>query len=211
MLPNDGAADVTPIGIDQLVVLVPRPDVEPGEVTLTVYDAKDETEFCSLDLDDGGVVEFLDWTETNAGTFSASEGTALLINLGAALEADHNYYVLADEGWLTIPEQGVRSKAITSKSIWTIRVGDFGIDFDAEQNEVSVGQTVKIPCILGVADKVKVSVSPKNAAKLEEDELSQDGDISITFEKRGDITINIEFKDAKGNVISGTDSLFRCR
>jgi len=199
------------MGIDRLMVLVPRVGVEPGEATLTVFDAKDESEFCSIDLDDGGAVEFLDWTEANDGAFGADEGTALLINLGAPLEADHNYYIQAEEGWLTIPEESVSAKAVTGKNTWTVRVGDFGIEFDSDENEVAAGETISIPCTLGAADQLEIKASPKKSVTIEEDKLSQDGDAVIRFDERGNITVSFEFKDGKGGVISRVDQVFRCR
>ena len=211
LLPNNGANGVSCMGIDQLTVLVPRVGVEPGEVTLTVFDAKDGSEFCSIDLDDSGAVEFLDWAKANDGTFSADEGTALLINLGAPLEADHNYYIQAEEGWLTIPEESVSAKAVTGKNTWTVRVGDFGIEFDSDENEVAVGETLSIPCTLGAADRLEIKASPKKSVTIEEDKLSQDGDAVIRFDERGNITVSFEFKDEKGGVISEVDQVFRCR
>ncbi|MCM0706288.1 hypothetical protein NBH08_15400 [Faecalicatena sp. BF-R-105] len=211
LLPNNGANEVSCMGIDRLMVLVPRVGVEPGEATLTVFDAKDESEFCSIDLDDGGAVEFLDWTEANDGAFGADEGTALLINLGAPLEADHNYYIQAEEGWLTIPEESVSAKAVTGKNTWTVRVGDFGIEFDSDENEVAAGETISIPCTLGAADQLEIKASPKKSVTIEEDKLSQDGDAVIRFDERGNITVSFEFKDGKGGVISRVDRVFRCR
>ena len=211
LLPNNGANEVSCMGIDRLMVLVPRVGVEPGEATLTVFDAKDESEFCSIDLDDGGAVEFLDWTEANDGAFGADEGTALLINLGAPLEADHNYYIQAEEGWLMIPEESVSAKAVTGKNTWTVRVGDFGIEFDSDENEVAAGETISIPCTLGAADQLEIKASPKKSVTIEEDKLSQDGDAVIRFDERGNITVSFEFKDGKGGVISRVDRVFRCR
>ena len=211
LLPNNGANEVSCMGIDRLMVLVPRVGVEPGEATLTVFDAKDESEFCSIDLDDGGAVEFLDWTEANDGAFGADEGTALLINLGAPLEADHNYYIQAEEGWLTIPEESVSAKAVTGKNTWTVRVGDFGIEFDSDENEVAAGETISSPCTLGAADQLEIKASPKKSVTIEEDKLSQDGDAVIRFDERGNITVSFEFKDGKGGVISRVDRVFRCR
>ena len=211
LLPNNGANEVSCMGIDRLMVLVPRVGVEPGEATLTVFDAKDESEFCSIDLDDGGAVEFLDWTEANDGAFGADEGTALLINLGAPLEADHNYYIQAEEGWLTIPEESVSAKAVTGKNTWTVRVGDFGIEFDSDENEVAAGETISIPCTLGAADQLEIKALPKKSVTIEEDKLSQDGDAVIRFDERGNITVSFEFKDGKGGVISRVDRVFRCR
>lgn len=211
LLPNDDANSVTPMGLDQLMVLIPRAGVEPGDTTLTVYDTRSGEEYCSVDLDDKGVVEYLDWSSYNGGFFESSEGTALLINLDTELKADRNYHILAEEGWLTIPELNINSKGIDSKNTWVIRVGDFGIEFDSENNEVSVGATVAIPCTLGAANRLEVTASPKKSVTIKDNKFTSDGDALLTFEERGNITVTFTFFDGSGNELTGIEQLFKCR
>lgn len=176
---------------DVLGMYLPREDIELGEGMAHVYEKVEgedkPVEVCAIDFSDPASVEIRDMSEGELTDLIWGGGTCVEMHLPKSLafgDADHQYYVLMDEGCYTAADGALKSISITSEDAWIpVISGDYGVSglyyLDAEL-PVDEGEIVEddeeIEVIEGITDVVIETPEDEEGEDAEEDAEAEDAE-----------------------------------
>lgn len=187
------------MGMDQILILLPRTDVTGGPGRLTLNREDDSSEIQQIAFDNQAV-QFLPMTKQELSDMGWEMGTKVSITFDEMLTSG-SYAVEMEEGCILAPNFDIKSPAYTD--VWSFQVAEYGIaggDYSSgDSYHAKVGDTVSLQIALGgEAAECRLQITPENAAETETYELFENGTFHIAFTQPGDIVYSVFFYNAQG-------------
>ena len=191
-----------PAGINMLTVSFSREDLIAGSGTLTVSDSADGTTQ-TVAMNDISRVAVEPMAEEALAKLGWTSGYQAKILLDESLEADAQYYVtLSQDAFET--QDGIGTTEATDGAGWQIQTASCGFNLSQPIDGVKTGETVYGQMLLGDSGAVYAAIENADDSQVtfEQTEFSEDGSIAATFWQTGDVSFDVSFYDADGNLIN---------
>ena len=191
-----------PAGINMLTVSFPREDLIAGSGTLTVSNNADGSTQ-TIAMNDTSKVTVEPMTESALAKLGWTSGYQAKILLNESLAADTQYYVtLSQDAFET--KDGIGTTEATDGAGWQIQTASCGFNLSQPIEGVKTGETVYGQMLLGDSGAVYAAIENADASQVtfEQTEFSEDGSIEATFWQTGDVSFDVSFYDADGNLMN---------
>ena len=197
---SNGYAAV-PAGINMLTVRF-QEDLIAGSGTLTVSNSADGTAQ-TIFMNDTSKVTVEPMTDSALANLGWTSGYQAKILLDEALAGDTQYYVtLSQDAFET--QDGIGTTEATDGTGWQIQTSSYGFNLDQPIEGVKAGDTVYGQMMLSGSEAVYAVIENADDAQVtfEQTEFSEEGSIAATFWQTGDVSFDVSFYDADGNLLN---------